>query len=129
MEEENFELRLEIYVIKPLKLNQKKELVQLFVDQLHENGIKDVTLENSHYEDKRSAESTMAIVLGLSVAASILSIVSSCFNIHSKLGQEKIPGKVFVRRKDGSYIKIEDEITEEEILRKLQNNKDHEKTE
>lgn len=85
----------------------------------------------SNYEkhvnyDRRSAEVGLVISVSLGVTASILSIISSCWNIHRNLGQEKVKASVFVKREDGLYVKITDGMTKEDVINQLQK-KDDEK--
>lgn len=124
MKEENFDLSIEIPLRNPLKQKQKQVLSDSFINEFKKNGISKIDSQQPHYIERRSADLSQSIVFGLQISGPILSMIASVLGIYRLLGKQNTENKVFVRRKDGKYVKITDEMTEEDILKSLQDKND-----
>lgn len=121
---ENTGITFEIKTNSILKLNEKQAVIQGLIDYFRSEGIQGVELRETCYYDRRSAEVGLVISVSLGVTASILSIITACWNIHRNLGQEKVKASVFVKREDGLYVKITDGMTKEDVINQLQKEDD-----
>lgn len=115
---DNFEIKVEIPVVSPLKSVQKNTLIKEFSEiiTLQEGRIK---TQDSTYVEKRSFEIPLILIASFAVSASILSIINSVLGISKNLGPQKT-GQVFVKRKDGHYLKVEEGMDVEELKKQLE---------
>ncbi len=116
-------LRLEIPVNQPLKLNDKQEFLQSVINQFKAGGVTEVKLQDSYYADHKAAEIPPALVIILQITASVSTIIASSFAIMRMMKT----ASVSVKRKDGSYVKVKDGMTDDDVLKLLGMNDDSEK--
>ncbi len=119
---DDFQLYLEIAITTPLKKQQKQETSNQLIEQLLSSGCKSVQLNDMHYIDKKSVESLNAIVIILDITASVSTIVASSLSIYSELKNHKNKGVVFLKRKNGDYVKINENMTAEDAIKELNKN-------
>lgn len=118
---ELFDIQVQIPVNTGLKNNEKQQILQKLIELLDES-VTNIQTE-SHYSEKRSAEEHLALILGISVSANILTIVNSVLNISQNIGKKNEKSSVFLKQKDGKYIKIDEDMTPDEVINKLKNEK------
>ncbi|MHB8546556.1 MAG: hypothetical protein ACYDAJ_07315 [Nitrosotalea sp.] len=119
---DDFQLYLQIDITTPLKKQQKQETSNQLIEQLLSSGCKSVQLNDMHYIDKKSVESLNAIVIILDITASVSTIVASSLSIYSELKNHKNKGVVFLKRKNGDYVKINENMTAEDAIKELNKN-------
>lgn len=121
---EEFQLYLEIDVKTPFKKQQKQEAVNQLINQLLVAGCKSAQLNEIYYVDRKSAENWHTIAVILDITAMIATVVSSAAQIWSELRSHKNKGVVFLKRKNGDYVKISEDMTAEEALKQLKKNEE-----
>lgn len=116
-----FEIKVELYLDSPLKSEQKNTLMNEFSEIIRQNDGK-IETQDSTYVEKRSLEIPLILylVFGLGAGASILSIINSVFGIYKNLGSSKNNSEVFVKRKDGNYVKVDDGMNADELKKQLE---------
>lgn len=124
---QEFELYLEIDIKIPFKRTQKQEAVDQLINQLLHEGSKSAVLKDTYYIDKKSAEAGHTIALILEIAASISVITASALGIRHELTKNKNKGIVFLKKKNGDYMKITEDMTVEDIKKKLKKDEESEK--
>jgi len=113
----DFEIKIEMPVSTPLKNIQKENLLNQLDDMLNSSDSKR-TSSNITYVEKRGVDVQLVMVAALGISASILGIVSSVLSISKNLGGD-VKSAVFVKRGDGTYAKIDDGMTSEDVKKLL----------
>ena len=121
---EEFELYFEVDVSAPYKKSQKELAIKELTTRLAEEGCTSISVKDSYYIDRKSAESAHSFVLILSLISPIVAITGSVLAIRRELKAFKNKGCIFLKDKDGKYIKIEDDMTAEEAREKLNESKE-----
>jgi len=115
-----FDLTLEIQVNSPYKLETKNELLKMFSDEFINHGGKSVEIKDTYYMDRKSAESFQTFVIILGALGSITSITAFSIFIIQQLRKNNNKGFIFLKKKNGDYVKIDDKMTEEEVIESLE---------
>ncbi len=115
-----FDLTLEIQVNSPYKLETKNELLKMFSDEFINHGGKSVEIKDTYYMDRKSAESFQTFVIILGALGSITSIAAFSIFIIQQLRKNNNKGFIFLKKKNGDYVKIDDKMTEEEVIESLE---------
>ena len=116
---EKFELRIEINVSRPYKRQIKEEAINHMHNQLIKTGCKSVSTKDSYYIDRKSEAAVHSFVLILNVIAKLSIITVAALTIKRELTKAQNRGSVFLKDKNGKYVKIDEEMTAEEACDKL----------
>ncbi|MCH7560760.1 MAG: hypothetical protein IIC67_05235 [Thaumarchaeota archaeon] len=116
---EKFELYFQVDVPVPYKREQKETAINQLQSQLMNAGCMDVSVKDSYYIDRKSEASGHSFVLILTVIAELSVIMASSLAMKRALKEAKNGGSVFLKDKDGKYIKIDENMTAEEARKKL----------
>ena len=116
-EDEKFELILDIPVEIHLKEDDKKDLVELIKTNLLENGATSVSIEDDFYVEKRSVEFLSSLHLAFEVLSPYATVASLALAIFALKKSDK--GKITLKKKNGDTVVIKEEMSEDEIKRKL----------
>ena len=114
----DFEIKVEVYVSSPLKSIQKNALLDEFSKIIIQNNGK-INTQNSLYVEKRSADIPLTLVYSLGISASILAIVNAVLGISKNLGNSK-KSEIFVKRNDGNYVKVTEEMDADKLKKQLE---------
>jgi len=115
----DFQIKIEIPVNSPLKSDQRNNLLGDFSQIIGQNdGV--INSQNYEYVEKRSFEIPLILIASFATSASILSIINSVLGISKNLGPTQNKGEVFVKREDGSYVKVEEGMTADELKKQLE---------
>lgn len=118
---DDFQLYLEIDT-PPFKKQQKQEALNQLINQLLSSGCKSVQLNDMYFIDRKSAESLHTFAMILDITAAISTIVASSLAIQNELKNHKNKGVVFLKRKNGDYVKINENMTVEDAIKELNKN-------
>jgi len=121
---EEFELYFEVDVPVPYKREEKEMAFNQLKEQLMNTGCKSVSVKDSYYIDRKSAEAPHSFVLILEIVLPLLAATAAVLAIRREFKAFKKKGCVFLKDKDGKHIKIDENMTAEEAREKLDETKE-----
>ena len=114
MDDEEFEIFLEIPIRAPFKEKKKNEFLQTLIDQLEEFGAKSSDIKESYYMDRKSAKALQTFVVNIITNSSPNSLAKFSINIINEL--RDINGIITIKQKNGKLLSITKKMTENEII-------------
>lgn len=118
--EEIFDVWIQHYVDRPLKLNEKDRLIGEISDMVKEQtGRRPISLD-SYYASRKSLESPNTLELIVNLLSTSVGIFGIVTWLLSRFEGTK---KIFVRQKNGDFFQVRDGIAEDDLRKALDSTK------
>ena len=121
MSKESFELDIEFPIVSPLKEESKKKIIEELSSLISEKDNTTVSFSDSHYMDKRGAEFLEAAHFVFEVASPYIGMAGMIIGIISFL-KNRNGGKINIKKKDGTSVSIDSNMSEDEVKAALDKN-------